>query len=53
MPNELRNRERICTTLPKELHIALKNYSNKTMIPISKIIESAIIEYIKNRTTTH
>lgn len=43
----LKNKVRFSTTLSPETNNALKEYSKKTMIPISKIVESAIIEYIK------
>jgi len=42
----LKNRERIGTTLPIELAKHLKDYSKETMVPISKIIEKAIEEYL-------
>jgi predicted DNA-binding protein len=42
----LKNRERIGTSLPIELVQKLKNYSEETMIPISKIMEKAIEEYL-------
>lgn len=45
----LKNRERIGTTLPLELSKNLKDYSNKSMIPISKIIEKAIEEYLNKK----
>lgn len=44
----LKNKERIGTTLPIELVKELKEYSKKTMIPISKIIEKAIEQYLKS-----
>lgn len=48
MSNEpLKNRERFSTTLDKSVIKELKAYSQKTMIPISRIIDKAIIEYIK------
>lgn len=48
----LKNRERIGTSLPKELVKELKEYSNKTMIPISKIIEEALKQYLaKNKSS--
>lgn len=43
----LKNRERIGTSLPIALVERLKDYSEKTMIPISKIIEKAIETYLK------
>lgn len=48
MSNEsLKNRERFSTTLDKQVVHELKAYSQKTMIPISKIVDEAIKEYIK------
>lgn len=46
--DELKNRVRFSTTLDKEVEHKLKDYSKQTMIPISKIVEAAIVEYIKN-----
>jgi metal-responsive CopG/Arc/MetJ family transcriptional regulator len=43
----LKNRERLGTSLPIELVKQLKDYSEKTMIPVSKLIEKAIEEYLK------
>lgn len=42
----LKNRIRISTTLKPETNDLLKKYSQSTQIPISKIIENAIIKYI-------
>lgn len=48
----LKNRERIGTSLPKELVKELKEYSDKTMIPISKIVEEALKQYLnKNKSS--
>jgi len=47
--NDLKNRERIGTSLPSELIKELKDYSEKTMIPLSRIIEASIIEYLKEK----
>jgi len=44
----LKSRERIGTSLPIELVRRMKDYSEETMIPISKIIEKAIDEYLKS-----
>jgi len=46
--DSLKNRERIGTSLPIELVKKMKDYSESTMIPISKIIEKAIDEYLKS-----
>lgn len=39
---------RFSSTLTKPTHKLLKDYSKQSMIPISKIIEAAIVEYVKN-----
>lgn len=44
----LKNKVRFSSTLPPEVDKMLKDYSKETMIPISKILEMAIVEYIKN-----
>ena len=49
MADTLKNRVRFSTTLDKETLKVLREYSEKTMIPITKIIDSAILEYIKKR----
>lgn len=45
----LKNRIRISTTLTPETNKLLKEYSENTDIPISKIIERAILEYISKK----
>lgn len=47
--SDLKNRERLGTSLPIGLVKQLKDYSEKTMIPISKIIERAIEEYLRDK----
>lgn len=48
MPKDtLKNRVRISTTLKPETQQLLKSFSEETQIPITKIIEAAIINYIK------
>ncbi|WP_338433445.1 ribbon-helix-helix domain-containing protein [Clostridium tyrobutyricum] len=42
----LKNRERFSSTLPTNLLKQLKEYSAKTMIPISKILETALKDYL-------
>lgn len=42
----LKNRIRISTTLTPNTNELLKDFSKKTQVPISKIIENAIIKYI-------
>ena len=49
MADRLKNRIRFSTTVDKKTIEALKEYSNQTMIPISKIIDVAVQEYIKNK----
>ena len=43
-----KTKERFGTNLPAELIEKLKEYSERTMIPMSKIIEKAIEEYLKS-----
>lgn len=43
----LKSRVRISTTLTPQTNELLKEFSQKTDIPISKIIEKAILDYIK------
>lgn len=45
----LKNRIRISTTLTPKTNILLKEFSEKTQVPISKIIESAILEYLEKK----
>lgn len=47
MSDTLKNRVRFSTTLQKDTVKKLKEYSEITMIPISKIVNQAILEYIK------
>lgn len=42
----LKNKIRFSSTLTPEVDKMLKEYSKQTMIPISKIIEMALIKYI-------
>ena len=42
----LKNRIRISTTLKPETNKLLREFSAKTQVPSSKIIENAIIKYI-------
>lgn len=47
MPDkELKNRVRFSTTLRIDVERALKEYSKKTDIPISKIVDKAISEFL-------
>ena len=47
--DSLKNRVRFSSTLSAEVDKTLKEYSQKTMIPISKILDSAIMEYISKK----
>lgn len=42
----LKNRIRISTTLTPKTNDLLKQFSEKTQVPISKIVENAILNYI-------
>lgn len=43
----LRNRDRFSSTVDKELLSGLKKLSEETRIPISKLIDEAIIDLLK------
>lgn len=43
----LKNRTAISTAIDKELYARLKEYSDKTSIPISKLIDKAIAMYLE------
>lgn len=45
---ELKNRIRISSTLDKEIYEKLKVYSNKTDIPITRILDRAIVLYLES-----
>lgn len=47
--DELKNRVRFSTTLDKEVERKLKDFSRQTMIPISKIVDSAISEFLDKK----
>ena len=47
--DRLKNRVRFSTSLDKKTVEMLKEYSNKTMIPISKIVDMAVQDFIKER----
>lgn len=44
--DELKNRVRFSTTLDKETEKQLKEFSKATLVPISKIVDNAIVEYL-------
>ena len=45
---ELKNRTRISSTLDNEIYKQLKSYSNKTSVPITKILDKAISMYLES-----
>lgn len=44
----LKNRTAISTAIDKELYKKLKEYSDKTSIPVSKLFDKAVAEFLKN-----
>ena len=50
--NDLKNKVRFTSTLPIELRKKLNEYSKISMIPISKIIEASLTEYLNNKEST-
>ena len=48
MADRLKNRVRFSTSLDKKTVESLKDFSDKTMIPISKLVDIAVKEYIEN-----
>ena len=50
--NELKNRVRFSTTLEIGTYKRLKEFSKKTEIPVSRIVNNAINEYMENRDKT-
>lgn len=47
--NTLKNRVRFSTTIGKDTEKILREYSENTMVPISKIVDCAISEYVANQ----
>lgn len=45
---ELKNRTRISSTLNNEIYKRLKEYSDKSDIPITKILDKAVEMYLDN-----
>lgn len=45
---ELKNRTRISSTLDNEVYKKLKECSNETSVPISKILDKAVLMYIES-----
>ena len=46
--DELKNRIRFSTTLDKDVERKLKEYSKQSMIPISKLVDTAIARFIES-----
>lgn len=46
MADRLKNRVRFSTSLDKKTVQDLKEYSDKTMIPVSRIVDVAVQEYV-------
>lgn len=46
MGGQLKNRVRIDVTVDKDLYKRLKEYSERSMIPMSRIVEKAVIDYL-------
>lgn len=44
--NVFKNRSQICTSLDNEILKKLKDYSAKTSIPISRILDKAVSAYL-------
>ena len=47
----LKNRERICSVIDKELMRQLREYSKESKVPISKLLDEAIEDLLKKRTS--
>lgn len=43
---ELKNRTRISSTLDNDIYRRLKEYSDKSDIPITKILDKAVVMYL-------
>ena len=47
--DELKNRIRFSTTLDKDIERKLKEYTKQSMIPISKLVDTAIARFIESQ----
>lgn len=45
---ELKNRTRISSTLDNDIYKKLKECSDKTSVPITKILDKAVLMYIES-----
>ena len=48
MADRLKYRVRFSTTLDKKTVDTLKDYSQTTLIPVSKLVDLSVQEYVKN-----
>ena len=46
--NDLKNRTRIGSAISKDIYIQLKEYSDKTKIHMSKILDMALEQFLKS-----
>ena len=46
MGGQLKNRTPVGVNMRKDLYVRLKNYSGETMIPMSRLIDKAVEEYL-------
>ena len=46
---ELKNRDRLSTTIDKGLYKAIKDYSEDTMIPMSKLVDEMVEDFLIKR----
>ena len=49
--NDLKNRTPIGSAIKTELYNSLKEYSENSKIPMSKLLDEAIEEFLKNKKT--
>jgi len=49
----LKTRVRISSTLPHVLEQRLKDYSEESLIPMTKIIEKALDKYLESKTSNN
>lgn len=45
---ELKNRTRISSTLDNDIYKRLKEYSSKSDVPLSKILDKAVVMYLNS-----
>lgn len=43
---DLKNRDRLSTTVDKGLYKAIKGYSEESLVPMSKIIDEAVEDFL-------